>query len=102
MLWYNYVAAFFAGAIFANAMPHFVQGVSGNRFPTPFAKPPGRGLSSPLVNVIWALLNFVIGCVVLHFGGACCGGWLAGLVFFAGFACLSVFSSVNFAKKDRE
>jgi hypothetical protein len=52
MSWYNYVACFFAGAFLANVVPHFFHGISGDRFPTPFAKPPGRGLSSPTVNVI--------------------------------------------------
>ena len=32
----------------------------GRPFPSPFAKPPGRGLSSPSVNVLWGLFNFVV------------------------------------------
>jgi hypothetical protein len=39
MPWYSYVACFFAGAFLANAVPHFVKGVTGEAFPTPFAKP---------------------------------------------------------------
>jgi hypothetical protein len=60
MAWYIYVAYFFGGAFLGNFVPHFVNGVSGRKFPTPFAKPPGRGLSSPLVNVLWALFNLGI------------------------------------------
>jgi hypothetical protein len=52
MNWYNYVACFFAGAFLANVVPHFFHGISGDRFPTPFARPPGRALSSPTVNVV--------------------------------------------------
>ncbi len=52
MNWYNYVACFFAGMFLANVVPHFVHGISGDRFPTPFAHPPGKGLSSPTINVI--------------------------------------------------
>jgi hypothetical protein len=37
----------------ARIRPHFVHGFSGNRFPTPFAYRPGKGLSSPAVNVLW-------------------------------------------------
>ena len=59
--WYSYLACFFAGAFLANVVPHFVHGISGGRFPTPFAKPPGKGLSSPIVNTLWALLNLPIG-----------------------------------------
>jgi hypothetical protein len=69
MLWYFYIAYFFAGAFLVNAVPHFVNGVSGRPFPTPFASPPGRGLSSPTVNVLWGTLNLGIGYVlVCHVG----------------------------------
>jgi hypothetical protein len=57
MHWYHYIACFFAGIFLANAVPHFVQGVSGDRFPTPFAHPPGKGLTSSTENVVWALFN---------------------------------------------
>ena len=60
MQWYHIVAYFFGGAFFVNAIPHFTNGVSGRRFPTPFASPPGRGLSPPVVNVLWGTLNLVI------------------------------------------
>jgi hypothetical protein len=45
--WYFLVAYFFGGAFLVNAVPHFVNGVSGRRCPTPFASPPGKGESSP-------------------------------------------------------
>jgi hypothetical protein len=44
-----------------NAVPHFVNGVSGRSFPTPFALPPGKGRSSPMVNVVWGMLNLAVG-----------------------------------------
>ena len=52
MNWYNYIACFFAGMFPANFLPHFVYGISADRFPTPFAHPPGKGLSSSTVNVV--------------------------------------------------
>ncbi len=52
MQWYTYIAYFFAGAFLVNAIPHFVSGVTGRPFPSPFASPPGKGLSSPVVNVL--------------------------------------------------
>ena len=61
MRWYHFVAYFFGGAFFVNAIPHFINGVSGRRFPTPFASPPGQGLSPAVVNVLWGSLNLVIG-----------------------------------------
>jgi hypothetical protein len=65
MPWYTYVAYFFAGAFLVNAVPHFVSGVTGRRFPSPFASPPGKGESSPIVNVLWATLNLLIAYLLL-------------------------------------
>ncbi len=67
MPWYIYVAMFFAGAFAANAIPHIVQGICGNRFQTPFASPPGVGESSALVNVIWGFVNIAISGSLLHY-----------------------------------
>jgi hypothetical protein len=61
MRWYHYVAYFFGGAFFANAVPHFTNGASGRTFPSPFSTPPGQGPSSPTVNVLWGTVNLVIG-----------------------------------------
>jgi hypothetical protein len=99
MNWYHYVACFFAGLFLANTVPHFVTGVCGDRFPTPFAKPPGKGLSSPLVNVLWSLLNLLIGCVLLRVGRMSSGGDLALATVFAGGAAISIVASMNFAHK---
>jgi hypothetical protein len=66
MPWYYYLAHFFAGAFLANAVPHFVQGICGNKFQTPFASPPGVGESSAIVNVAWGFFNFVVGGILLR------------------------------------
>lgn len=65
MAWYTYLAYFFAGAFLANGVPHFVHGIAGKKFQSPFASPPAVGESSPLVNVIWGLVNFIIGYVLI-------------------------------------
>ncbi len=101
MPWYLYIASFFAGIFLANAAPHFVQGVSGNEFPTPFAKPPGRGLSSPTVNVVWALFNVVVGYLLLVLGQVDSANIPSLIVFFVGVAAISIMSSVIFQKKAR-
>jgi hypothetical protein len=85
--------------ILANAVPHFVNGVSGDPFPTPFAKPPGKGLSSPIVNVLWALFNLVVGVILFRSGQVSSGSLLEPVIFFAGIAAISILSSVRFAKK---
>lgn len=61
MQWLHDVSYFLGGAFLANAVPHSVSGVMGRRFQSPFAKPPGRGLSSATVNVLWGFLNLAAG-----------------------------------------
>ena len=99
MNWYDYIACFFAGMFLANAVPHFVHGISGDRFPTPFADPPGKGLSSSTVNVVWALLNLAVGYILLRAGKFSGGGDSALVVFFAGMAAISIMLSMHFAGK---
>lgn len=102
MNWYEYIACFFAGGFLANAVPHFVQGISGDRFPTPFAKPPGKGLSSPTVNVVWALGNLIAGYILFRVGNIANGNSSALVIFFAGIAVLSIMSSRIFREKQTE
>lgn len=61
MNWLHLVSYFFGGVFLANAVPHLVSGIMGRPFQSPFAKPPGQGLSSSTVNVLWGFLNAVIG-----------------------------------------
>ena len=61
MNWLHLVSYFFGGMFLANAVPHFVSGTMGQPFQSPFAKPPGDGLSSSTVNVLWGFFNAVIG-----------------------------------------
>ncbi|HVJ91056.1 MAG TPA: hypothetical protein VM580_14735 [Labilithrix sp.] len=65
MLWFHFLAYFFAGAFSANFVPHFVSGVLGRSFPTPFASPPFRGPSSPRVNVLYAMCNLTVAYALL-------------------------------------
>lgn len=61
MQWIDYLSYFFGGAVLTNAVPHFVSGVMGRPFQSPFATPRGQGHSSSTVNVLWGFLNLVIG-----------------------------------------
>jgi hypothetical protein len=82
----------FGGVFLANGVPHFVNGISGRAFQTPFSKPPGKGYSSSYVNVVWGLLNWVIAYFLLlkvaafdienycHFGAFLTGALLTGLI----------------------
>ncbi|HEU0228024.1 MAG TPA: hypothetical protein VFQ86_09810 [Arachidicoccus soli] len=102
MEWYQYVAAFFSGVFLTNMIPHFIHGISGNKFPTPFAKPPGKGLSSPTINVVWALFNLLVGFLLFGISKMSSSNRLSLVVFFLGIAAISIMSSIGFQKKDKE
>jgi hypothetical protein len=93
------LAHFLAGAFLVNALPHLINGLSGRPFPTPFAKPPGRGLSSPLVNVLWAAFNLVAGFLLIAKVGS---GSLATpadqLIAAAGGLLLAIFLAIHFGR----
>jgi len=61
MQWIDYVSYLFGGVFLTNAVPHFVSGVMGRPFQSPFATPRGEGHSSSTVNVLWGFLNLAIG-----------------------------------------
>ena len=99
MKWYHYIVAFFAGVFLTNAVPHFVNGISGNGFPTPFATPPGQGLSSPLTNVLWALFNVLAGYLLFRVSRLNSGRKLGLFIFFIGMILISIMSSITFMNK---
>ena len=65
MDWLHDASYFFGGAVLTNAVPHFVSGVMGRPFQSPFATPPGEGLSSSTINVLWGFFNLVIGYLLI-------------------------------------
>jgi hypothetical protein len=84
-----------AGAVAANAIPHLVKGITGERHMTPF----GRKSSAP-VNVAWAFLNIVVVLLLLQVAsrrevfslpaaGELTGPWL--LAFLAGAFIVALF-----------
>ncbi len=75
MPWTVGITRLIAGLFLANAVPHFVKGVTGEPFPTPFAHPPGRGRSSPLTNVLWGWLNLIVAGFFLSHPGPFHAGW---------------------------
>lgn len=96
MKWYHYLFAIGAGFFFGNAVPHFVAGSMGQMFPSPFATPPGVGLSSPLVNVLWGLANIAIGTVLIRVGRVEFGNRLSVIAVFLGLGLVSIVTSIVF------
>jgi len=99
MTWLHDISYLFGGAFLANAVPHFVSGMTGRAFQSPFAKPSGVGLSSSTVNVLWGFANFVIAYLLI----ACVGAFdfhAADQVIAAGLGILliGVFSARHFGR----
>jgi hypothetical protein len=99
MDWLHLVSYFFGGAFLSNAIPHIASGSMGRPFQSPFAKPPGQGLSSSTVNVAWGVLNlavaYVLICRVGDFGLRSTADAIAlGL----GFLLMGLFSARNFGR----
>ena len=89
MHWYLYTAHFFGGAFLANSLPHLIAGVTGQALQTPFASPPFKGLSSPKVNVLWALVNLSFAYLLLRVGSLDLRNWADAAVCFVGFGAMA-------------
>ncbi|OSY89326.1 hypothetical protein WH52_01415 [Tenacibaculum holothuriorum] len=96
MKWYNYLAAFGAGFFLTNVIPHLVNGVSGQEFPSPFGAPPGVGLSSPIQNVIWALMNMVIGYLLYRVSKIDSKNIIGTILMFVGIAVCALMCANSF------
>jgi hypothetical protein len=97
--WLDLLAYFFGGAILANAVPHFVSGMMGEPFQSPFAKPPGEGLSSSTVNLLWGFANLVVGYVlVCHVGSFDLRNWGDFAAAAAGALLIGVWMSRHFGR----
>ncbi|MDN3481445.1 hypothetical protein QMA10_05860 [Arthrobacter sp. APC 3897] len=93
------VSRFFAGVLLANAVPHGVNAVQGKEFPTPFATPPGVGLSSPVTNALWSSLNAAGGTALL---GRAPAGSRERAAVLAGAISMTFFLAYYFGKAARE
>ena len=95
----HWLAYFFGGAFLTNAIPHWVSGLMGRSFQTPFAQPSGIGLSSSMVNVLWGLFNLIaayllilqVGSFDLHDAGDMVSFGLGALL-------LSIFTARHFGQ----
>jgi hypothetical protein len=97
-----YFAHFLGGAFLANALPHLIAGIIGRSAPTPFASPPFTGLSSPAVNVAWALANLAVAyLLLLRLGSVDLHSWVDAGVAFLGFAAMAVVCARAFRRLPR-
>jgi hypothetical protein len=59
-----YVLYFLAGAIVAGGTPHFLKGLMGEEFPSPFGRP-----SSATINFLWGTLSLFVAWCLWHYAG---------------------------------
>lgn len=98
--WYHYIYAFIAGGIFVNFLPHFINGISGTPFPSPFSDPPGVGVSSPVMNILWATINFLLAYAFVHFGKLNQRHHTITIAYFMGGVAMAFYLASYFGKLD--
>lgn len=99
MHWPYLVSYFFGGVFLANAIPHLVSGMMGRPFQSPFAKPPGKGLSSSTVNVLWGFFNAVVAYLLIaHVGEFHLRSWIHILPFGLGALLISMNHAHHFGQ----
>ena len=91
-----------AGALLCNAIPHLAAGLRGERFPSPFAKPRGVGLSSPVVNVVWGSANLFLGVMATLYHAPPLGRTHALLAMTIGFVGIGAYLAWRFGKVREE
>ena len=96
--WQSCIYSFLAGVLFANSIPHFIHGISGDYFPAPFFHSLGKGAPTDIVNVLWGLFNFAIGYNLVSKFQNTVSQKLFRILVFSGFVCMSIFLSVVFSQ----
>jgi len=98
----HYIALFLAGVFLCNSIPHLAAGLRGEIFPTPFAKPRGKGPSSPLVNFVWGAFNVLLGTALLARHPVAVDFNPAFIAFVAGALAIGLYLSIHFGKVRRD
>lgn len=97
----TYALLVLAGALLCNCIPHLAAGLRGEAFPTPLAAPPGKGLSSPVLNFLWGAANLSLGLWLLAPLAEADPRW-GRLAVAAGFVGIGIYLSRHFASVDKE
>lgn len=89
----TYALLVLAGALLCNCIPHLAAGLRGEAFPTPFATPPGKGRSPPVINFVWGAGNLLFGVQALTMNLDAADPRLGRLALLAGFIGLGLYLS---------
>lgn len=96
---WHLLSYFLGGAFLANAIPHLVSGMLGRPFQSPFAKPPGEGLSSATVNALWGWVNLAAGYfLICHVGRFDLRDFRDAAALGAGVLVMAVFAARHFGR----
>ena len=99
MQWYFWLAYLFGGAFLANSLPHIGNGIAGRPFQTPFAKPPGKGLSSSKINALWGFFNLTLAyTLICHVGRFDLYRWSHALTVGTGMLVMALISAFGFGR----
>lgn len=93
----SFLPFFLAGLLSCNCIPHLAAGLRGERFPTPFARPRGVGLSSPVVNFLWGAGNLAVAAWLVGILDRFASAASAGL-FAIAFVAAGIYLSLHFGK----
>ncbi len=97
--WYRFLVVLFAGVVLANSVPHLVNGIAGEPFPSPFAEPAGFEDSPPLTNVLGGSANLAVGYALLRYPRVRPADSMSMLVRFAGAVVMAVVLSQGFSHR---
>ncbi len=86
------------GFFATNSLPHLIPGMHGKWFHSPFAKPPVKGKSSPVVNVLWGWFNLVVAYLIYLLADINLKNPAEGIGFLLGVLITSLVLAVVFGK----
>ena len=99
MAWLHFVSYLFSGFSLYNAIPHFLSGVIGRPFQSPFATPPGQGLSCSIIDVLWGFYNLGIAHLLLcRVGDDSLRSTVHAIALGAGFLVMGLFGARHFGR----
>ena len=96
------ILLFVAGVALCNSIPHLVAGVRGEVFPTLFAKPPGTGPSSPIVNFVWGAVNLFVALAIMKRHPVEFGPNAGCIAMSAGAVVAGLFLAIHFGRWRRQ
>ncbi len=89
------VGFFASGLLLVNGIPHFIQGICGKTHMTPFNR-----VSKPVTNVVWGLVNFGAGELILHWLQVSPWQMPEKVAFWLGVVATSIYLSIFWSNPD--